>query len=471
MKWCVYTVFKNANCLVTSFVLKRGNNWFYSHETNPALPGNSIEYSLLTKRKTTNTGNCKITIKNVYRKHNTFSCVMFQDRIFAGLLRCIMQKILFIDRDGTLIVEPQPDQQVDSLAKLAYIPRAISAMRKIAEETNYALVMVTNQDGLGTDAFPEDTFWSAQNKMLATFAGENVHFDAVHIDRHFPRDNAPTRKPGTAMLTRYLGDDYDLANSYVIGDRLTDVQLAVNLGAKAILFLPPGGLSAVQHADIEGVTEDMQQAIAFKTDDWDQIYEFLRLPNRTATVERNTRETQIRIDLNLDGRGRADMHTGLGFFDHMLDQVAKHSGADLAIHVNGDLHIDEHHTIEDTALALGEAYRRALGDKRGINRYGFLLPMDEALAQVGIDFSGRPWLVWDAEFRREKIGDVPTELFFHFFKSFSDAAQCNLNVKVEGNNEHHKIEAIFKAFAKAIKMAVRRDINELDNLPSTKGVL
>lgn len=382
-----------------------------------------------------------------------------------------MRKILFIDRDGTLIIEPQPDQQVDSLAKLDYIPRAISAMRKIAEETDYELVMVTNQDGLGTDSFPEETFWPAHNKMMATFAGENIHFDAVHIDRHFPRDNSTTRKPGTGMLTQYFTLEYDLANSYVIGDRLTDVQLAVNLGAKAILFLPPDGLLSVQTADVTGLTEAMQQAIALKTDDWDKIYEFLRLPARTASVERNTKETQIKIDLNLDGQGKADIHTGLGFFDHMLDQVAKHSGADLTIRVQGDLHIDEHHTIEDTALALGEAYRRALGDKRGISRYGFLLPMDEALAQVGIDFSGRPWLVWNAEFKREKVGDMPTEMFFHFFKSFSDTALCNLNIKVEGDNEHHKIEAIFKAFAKSIKMAVQRSIRELDNLPSTKGVL
>jgi imidazoleglycerol-phosphate dehydratase/histidinol-phosphatase len=382
-----------------------------------------------------------------------------------------MRKILFIDRDGTLIIEPQPDQQVDSLAKLDYIPRAISAMRKIAEETDYELVMVTNQDGLGTDSFPEETFWPAHNKMMATFAGENIHFDAVHIDRHFPRDNSTTRKPGTGMLTQYFTPEYDLANSYVIGDRLTDVQLAVNLGAKAILFLPPDGLLSVQTADVTGLTEAMQQAIALKTDDWDKIYEFLRLPARTASVERNTKETQIKIDLNLDGQGKADIHTGLGFFDHMLDQVAKHSGADLTIRVQGDLHIDEHHTIEDTALALGEAYRRALGDKRGISRYGFLLPMDEALAQVGIDFSGRPWLVWNAEFKREKVGDMPTEMFFHFFKSFSDTALCNLNIKVEGDNEHHKIEAIFKAFAKSIKMAVQRSIRELDNLPSTKGVL
>ena len=383
-----------------------------------------------------------------------------------------MHKLLFIDRDGTLIVEPQPDQQVDSLAKLDFIPKAISALRRIAEETNYELVMVTNQDGLGTESFPEDTFWPAHNKMLSTLAGENINFAAVHIDRHFPRDNAPTRKPGTGMLTHYFANDYDLANSYVIGDRLTDVQLAVNLGAKAILFLPNAGeASPVQSADVRGLTDAMRDAIVLTTGDWDMIYEFLRLPARVATVERNTKETQIRVDLNLDGTGRADMHTGLGFFDHMLDQVAKHSGADLSIRVQGDLHIDEHHTIEDTALALGEAYRRALGDKRGISRYGFLLPMDEALAQVAIDFSGRPWLVWDAEFRREKIGDMPTEMFFHFFKSFADTALCNLNVKVAGDNEHHKIEAIFKAFAKAIKMAVRRDIKELDNLPSTKGVL
>ena len=383
-----------------------------------------------------------------------------------------MQKLLFIDRDGTLIAEPQPDQQVDSLAKLDFIPKVISAMRRIAEETDYGLIMVTNQDGLGTESFPENTFWPAQTKMLATLSGENINFQAVYVDRHFPRDNSPTRKPGTGMLTAYFADDYDLAGSYVVGDRLTDVQLAVNLGAKAILFLPDAGqASPVQTADVDGLTDAMRGAIALTTGDWDEIYEFLRLPARVATVERNTKETRIRVELNLDGTGQSDMQTGLGFFDHMLDQVAKHSGADLSIRVQGDLHIDEHHTVEDTALALGEAYRRALGDKRGISRYGFLLPMDEALAQVAIDFSGRPWLVWQAEFRREKVGDVPTELFFHFFKSFADAALCNLNVKVDGDNEHHKIEAIFKAFAKAIKMAVRRDIREIDNLPSTKGVL
>lgn len=382
-----------------------------------------------------------------------------------------MQPLLFIDRDGTLIIEPQSDFQIDSLDKLEFVPNVLSALRKIAEETPYKLIMVTNQDGLGTAAFPEDTFWPAHNKMMRTLENENIHFAAQHIDRTFPADNVSTRKPGTGMLTSYFTDAYDLPNSYVIGDRLTDVKLALNLGAKAILFIPPNINPDTQAADTDGLTEEMKQAIALTTSDWNEIYTFLRLPARTASVERNTNETKIRIELNLDGTGRADMHTGLGFFDHMLDQLAKHSGADLSIHVDGDLHIDEHHTIEDTALALGEAYRQALGNKRGISRYGFLLPMDEALAQVAIDFSGRPWLVWDAEFKREKIGEMPTEMFFHFFKSFADTAQANVNIKVEGDNEHHKIEAIFKAFAKAIKMAVKRDIKALDSLPSTKGVL
>ena len=382
-----------------------------------------------------------------------------------------MQPLLFIDRDGTLIIEPQSDFQIDSLEKLEFIPSVLSALRKIAEETPYQLVMVTNQDGLGTAAFPEETFWPAHNKMMRTFENEHIHFAAQHIDRTFAADNVPTRKPGTGMLTEYFSDAYDLSNSYVIGDRLTDVKLALNLGAKAILFIPPNINPATQSADTDGLTDELKQAIALTTSDWNEIYTFLRLPARTATVERNTNETKIKIELNLDGTGRADMHTGLGFFDHMLDQLAKHSGADLSIHVNGDLHIDEHHTIEDTALALGEAYRQALGNKRGISRYGFLLPMDEALAQVAIDFSGRPWLVWEAEFKREKIGEMPTEMFFHFFKSFADTAQANVNIKVEGDNEHHKIEAIFKAFAKAIKMAVKRDIAALDSLPSTKGVL
>jgi imidazoleglycerol-phosphate dehydratase / histidinol-phosphatase len=374
-----------------------------------------------------------------------------------------MKKVLFIDRDGTIIVEPPTDFQVDSLEKLEFLPRAISNLRRLAEETDYELVMVTNQDGLGTDSFPEGTFWPAHNKMMRILEGENIHFQEVLIDRTFPHENAPTRKPGTGLLTKYLNGDYDLAHSYVIGDRLTDVQLAVNLGAKAILIAP--------QAPAEGMEAAQNSAVKLITDDWDAMYEHLILPARTASVERNTKETRITIALNLDGSGRSDIHTGLGFFDHMLDQLARHSGADLTIRVEGDLHIDEHHTIEDTALALGDAYRQALGDKRGISRYGFLLPMDEALAQVAIDFSGRPWLVWEAEFRREKIGEMPTEMFYHFFKSFSDTSLCNLNIKVEGQNEHHKIESIFKAFAKAIRMAVRRDLKALDVLPSTKGVL
>ena len=374
-----------------------------------------------------------------------------------------MKKVLFIDRDGTIIVEPPTDFQVDSLEKLEFLPKAISNLRKIAEETDYELVMVTNQDGLGTISFPEDTFWPAQNKMLQTLKGENIEFAAIHVDRSFPEDNLPTRKPGTGLLQAYFSDEYDLANSYVIGDRLTDVQLAVNLGSKAIFI----GSELAK----DGVSDAMSAAVSFVSQDWDAIYEHLKLPARKASVQRNTKETQIKIELNLDGSGRSDIHTGLGFYDHMLDQLARHSGADLTIHVEGDLHIDEHHTIEDTALALGEAYRIAIGDKRGISRYGFLLPMDEALAQVAIDFSGRPWLVWDAEFKREKIGEMPTEMFYHFFKSFSDTSLSNLNIKVEGQNEHHKIESIFKGFAKAIKMAVRRDLKALDFMPSTKGVL
>ncbi|AEI51869.1 bifunctional histidinol-phosphatase/imidazoleglycerol-phosphate dehydratase HisB [Runella slithyformis] len=373
-----------------------------------------------------------------------------------------MQKLLFIDRDGTIIAEPPVDFQVDSLQKLAFLPKAISNLRRLSEETDFGFIMVTNQDGLGTDSFPEDTFWPAQHKMLQTLEGEDVRFQNIHIDRSFPHENAPTRKPGTAMLTEYFSEAYDLANSYVIGDRLTDVQLAVNLGAKAILFAAEWP---------KELPKEQNDAISLVSNNWDEIYEHLRLPARIATVARNTRETQITIELNLDGNGHSEIHTGIGFFDHMLDQLAKHSGADLKITVEGDLHIDEHHTIEDTALALGEAYRKAIGDKRGISRYGFLLPMDEALAQVAIDFSGRPWLVWDAEFKREKIGEMPTEMFYHFFKSFSDTALCNLNIQCTGSNEHHKIEAIFKGWAKAIKMAVKRDLKALDVLPSTKGVL
>jgi imidazoleglycerol-phosphate dehydratase/histidinol-phosphatase len=364
------------------------------------------------------------------------------------------KKILFIDRDGTIIVEPPIDKQVDSLEKLEFLPKAITSLSKIASELDYLLVMVTNQDGLGTSSFPEDTFWPAQNKMMKTLEGEGVVFHAVHIDKSFDHENLPTRKPGTAMLTEYFGEGYDLSESFVIGDRLTDVQLAKNLGSKAIYF-----------------SSDSNEEAVLSTDNWEEIYWFLKKQNsRTASIRRTTKETDIEIFLNLDGTGKTEIHTGLGFFDHMLDQLGKHSGADLKVKVAGDLHIDEHHTIEDTALALGEAYLKALGDKRGIERYGFLLPMDDALAQVAIDFSGRNWLVWEASFKREKIGDMPTEMFYHFFKSFSDTSKSNINIKVEGDNEHHKIEAVFKAFAKAIKMAVRRDFNN-NQIPSTKGIL
>jgi imidazoleglycerol-phosphate dehydratase/histidinol-phosphatase len=365
-----------------------------------------------------------------------------------------MKKVLFIDRDGTIIKEPPTDFQIDSLEKLEFYPKAISNLRKIAEETDYELVMVTNQDGLGTDSFPENTFWPAQYKMLKTLEEEGVIFSAIHVDKSFEQDNAPTRKPRTGLLTEYLTGNYDLAHSYVIGDRSTDIELAKNLGTQAIFL----GSAPMEEA-------------ALVTKSWDDIYEFLRLPARKATVQRNTSETDIKINLNLDGTGKCNIQTGIHFFDHMLEQLGRHGGTDLDILVKGDLHIDEHHTIEDTALALGEAYLKALGDKKGIYRYGFLLPMDDVLAQVAIDFGGRPWLVWEAEFKREKIGEMPTEMFYHFFKSFSDTAKCNLNIKAEGNNEHHKIEAIFKALARAIKMAVKRDLQALNQLPSTKGVL
>ncbi len=374
-----------------------------------------------------------------------------------------MPKVLFIDRDGTIIAEPPVDFQVDSLEKLEFLPKAISNLRKISEEGDFELAMITNQDGLGTDSFPENTFWPAHQKMMLTLENENIRFEEVFIDRTFEHENAPTRKPGTGLLGKYIGNDsYDLKSSFVLGDRLTDIQLAINLGAKGIFIgaeLP------------ESASEEQRNATALVTNNWDEIYAFLKMPERVAEVQRTTKETDIYIKLNLDGKGKSDIETGLGFFDHMLDQLARHSGADLTIKVKGDLHIDEHHTIEDTALALGEAYLNALGDKKGISRYGYLLPMDECLAQVAIDFSGRPWLVWDAEFKREKIGEMPTEMFMHFFKSFSDTSKSNLNIKVEGDNEHHKIESIFKAWAKAIKMAVKRDLNEIDRLPSTKGVL
>ncbi|MCS7005498.1 MAG: bifunctional histidinol-phosphatase/imidazoleglycerol-phosphate dehydratase HisB [Cytophagales bacterium] len=364
----------------------------------------------------------------------------------------ILKKALFIDRDGTIIVEPPTDFQVDSLEKLEFIPKAITALHKIAHELDYELIMVTNQDGLGTNSFPEESFWIPHNKMIKTLENEGIHFQAVHIDRTFEYENAPTRKPRTGMLVSYMQGDYDLANSFVIGDRLTDVQLAKNLGANAIRF----------H------TEATPDAVLV-TNDWDEIYRFLKSYRRTAKVHRKTFETDVTVILCLDGNGRYHSRSGIGFFDHMLEQLAKHARIDLEIRVKGDLHIDEHHSIEDTALALGEAFSRALGDKRGIARYGFFqLPMDEALASVALDFSGRPYLVWKANFRREKIGNFPTEMFEHFFKSFSDAARCNLHIDCYGTNEHHQIEAIFKAFAKAIRMAIQK---EHDQIPSTKGSL
>jgi imidazoleglycerol-phosphate dehydratase / histidinol-phosphatase len=369
-----------------------------------------------------------------------------------------MKKVLFIDRDGTLIVEP-PDHQIDSLEKLDYFPGVFSWLGRIATECDYELVMVSNQDGLRTASFPEETFWPAQNKMLKTLEGEGIKFSKILIDESFPHENKPTRKPGIAMLTEFFTDVYDLKNSYVIGDRLTDVQLANNLGCKAILLT---------HETVSASLNELHDVCSLITTSWEEIYRFLASPNRKASVRRTTKETDITIDLNLDGTGISSIQTGLGFFDHMLDQLARHGKLDLSVSVKGDLHIDEHHTIEDTALALGETFNKALGDKRGIERYGFTLPMDDCLAQVALDFGGRPWLVWDATFSREKIGEMPTEMFLHFFKSFSDASRCNLNIKAEGTNEHHKIESIFKAFAKAVKMAVRKDGNEL---PSTKGTL
>lgn len=372
------------------------------------------------------------------------------------------KKALFIDRDGTLIFEPA-DEQVDSFEKLEFLPGVFRNMHLISKNLDYELVMVTNQDGLGTPSYPEETFWPVQNFVLKAFENEGVMFDDICIDRSFPHENLPTRKPGTGMLTKYMKGDYDLANSFVIGDRLTDIQLAKNIGAKGIL-INDGSLA--DELEKQGLAE---HCVLISTD-WDDIYACVALPERTSGITRTTRETDISIKLNLDGSGVCDISTGLHFFDHMLNQIGRHAGIDLTIKVNGDLEVDEHHTIEDTALALGEAFRKAVGNKRGMERYGFCLPMDDCLAMAAIDFGGRPWLIWETEFRREKVGDVPTEMFMHFFKSFSDAALCNLNIKAEGTNEHHKIEAIFKAFAKAIKMALKRDIFNFE-LPSTKGVL
>ena len=380
-----------------------------------------------------------------------------------------MKRVLFIDRDGTLIQEAPPTYQLDSFDKLTFYPDVFFYLRKIAAEFDYELVMPTNQDGLGTSSFPEDTFWPLHNFVLKSFENEGVHFSDVLIDRSFPHENKPTRKPGTGMFGKYINNPaYDLANSYVIGDRITDIQLAKNLGCKGIWMNNDATLGTAEIQD--HVTELRATTIALETTEWKKIYEFLKLGLRTVHHERNTNETKISIDLNLDGSGKASVSTGIGFFDHMLEQIARHGNIDLTLVTKGDLHIDEHHTIEDTGIALGEAFAKALADKRGMERYGFALPMDEAEAKVLIDFGGRNWMVWNALFTREKIGEMPTEMFFHFFKSFSDAAKCNLNIECRGDNEHHKIEAIFKAFAKAIRMAVKRE--PMSNLlPSTKGVL
>ncbi len=378
------------------------------------------------------------------------------------------KKVLFIDRDGTLILDPPPTYQVDSFPKLTFYPHVIEYLNKIAKRLDYELVMVTNQDGLGTDAFPESSFIEPHRFVLKTLENEDIHFEKIFIDRSLPSEKRETRKPGTGMLTSYTNNDqYDLKNSFVIGDRLTDVLLAKNLGCRAFYLNNENHLGA---HEINESANDLKEIIALETTSWKDIYEYLESISRLATYHRKTRETDIEIRLNLDGSGNANIHTGLHFFDHMLDQLARHGGLDLFILCKGDLQVDEHHTIEDTAIALGETFKKAVGDKRGMARYGFLLPMDDSLAQVAIDFGGRPWIKWDATFERERIGDVPTEMFFHFFKSFSDAAQCNLNIKVTGENEHHKIESIFKAFARAIGMAVSRNV-ESDVLPTTKGVI
>ncbi len=376
-------------------------------------------------------------------------------------MKC-MKKVLFIDRDGTLVIEPPVDFQLDSLEKLEFYPKVFKNLGFIRSKLDFEFVMVSNQDGLGTDSFPEETFWPAHNKMLKTFENEGITFDDFLIDPSMPEDKSPNRKPGIGMMGKYLEEGaYDLANSFVLGDRITDVQLAKNLGCKAIFL---------QDSTDELKRKGLEDVCALATADWDRITEFLFAGERTAQVQRTTKETDIFVKLNLDGTGACDISTGLGFFDHMLEQIGKHSGMDLTIKVKGDLEVDEHHTIEDTAIALGECIYKALGNKRGIERYGYCLPMDDCLCQVALDFGGRPWLVWDAEFNREKIGEMPTEMFLHFFKSLSDAAKMNLNIKAEGQNEHHKIEGIFKALARALKMAVKRDIYHYE-LPSTKGVL
>ena len=364
------------------------------------------------------------------------------------------KKALFIDRDGTIIIEPPITEQVNSLEEMTFLPGVIRNLYFIAKNLDFELVMVTNQDGLGTENYPQEVFDSVQNKMLEVLEGEGITFSAIHIDKSYPHEGLATRKPGTGMLTSYMDGSYDLENSFVIGDRLTDVKLAQNLGSKSILITSELGNSEA----------------TFEAENWDQIAEFLFAGERKATVARKTKETDINIAINLDGNGKANISTGLGFFDHMLEQIAKHGGIDLDIKVIGDTYVDEHHTIEDTAIALGEALYMALGNKRGIERYGYSLPMDDCLCSAVLDFGGRAWLVWDAQFKREKIGEMPTEMFLHFFKSLSDSAKMNLNIKAEGDNEHHKIEGIFKALARALKMAIKRDIYKYE-LPSTKGML
>ena len=377
-----------------------------------------------------------------------------------------MKNVLFIDRDGTLIKEPE-DNQIDAFEKLEFYPEVFTYLKKIATEMDYELVLVTNQDGLGTVSHPEEHFWPVHNFMIKCFENEGIVFADEHIDRTFADDNAPTRKPRTGLLTSYFSDDYDLKNSFVIGDRLTDVELAKNLGAKGIYINDQTFLGTNEVSDTK---EALAPYIGLETNSWSEIYEFLKLSNRSGNISRKTNETDISIALNLDGTGKSNIDTGLAFFDHMLDQIARHGQMDLDIKVSGDLEVDEHHTIEDTAIALGTLFNKTLGNKLGIERYGFCLPMDDCLAQVAIDFGGRNWLVWEAEFKREYIGKMPTEMFMHFFKSFTDGAKCNLNIQANGTNEHHKIEAIFKAFAKSIKMAVKRDVHKMI-LPSTKGML
>jgi imidazoleglycerol-phosphate dehydratase / histidinol-phosphatase len=362
-----------------------------------------------------------------------------------------MKKVLFIDRDGTILKEPE-DEQVDSLEKLAFLPFAITSLSNIYKQLDYEFVMVTNQDGLGTSSFPEETFWPAQNMMVDILKGEGIIFSEIFIDRSFPEEKAPTRKPGTALLTKYLASGVDLSSSYVIGDRLTDVELAKNLGCKAIL-----------------VGSRQSDDAVLSTNDWNEVFRYLRSIPRRSVVERITRETNIRVELDLDGTGKSDIKTGIGFFDHLLEQIPNHGKVDLKIDATGDLHVDEHHTIEDIALALGSAFYGALGKKKGITRYGFILPMDDSLAQVAIDFGGRPWLEWNAEFTREKVGELPTEMFSHFFRSFCDTAKCNLNISATGENEHHKIESVFKAFSKAMAMAIKQTDNY--SIPSSKGSL